>query len=83
MFHASKNLTSNQFYGGINRRFDRRVKQLYRLGYRLHSVPEFGIALMAKQREFERRNNSIPNAIIMHADNAAYRLYLASKLRRH
>lgn len=83
MFHASKNLTSNQFYGGLNRRFDRRVKQLYRLGYRLHSVPEFGIALMAKQNIHDRKNSSIPNAIIMHADNAAYRLYLASKLRRY
>lgn len=83
MLNANKNITSAQFYGGINRRFDRRVKQLYRLGYRLHSVPEFGIALMAKQNIHDRKNSSIPNAIIMHADNAAYRLYLASKLRRY
>lgn len=83
MIHASKNITSAQFYGGINRRFDRRVKRLYRLGYRLHSVPEFGIALMAKSNIHDRKNSSIPNAIIMHADNAAYSLYLASKLRRY
>lgn len=35
-------LTSNQFYGGMNRRFDKRAKRLRKLGfnYEIHQLDE-------------------------------------------
>lgn len=68
-------LTSDQFWGGINRRFDRRLRRLYRMGYRLE-VTEFG-QFMVKRKY--RYLNSVPHALTMYASNrdwnqALYRL---------
>lgn len=67
-----KVLTSNQFWGGLNRRFDRRIGRLYRLGYRLESTDHGPV--MAKRRYCEIR--CVPNCMILHCCNRDYYRFL-------
>jgi hypothetical protein len=41
MIVNGKTVTSNQYYGGLNRRFDRRVRLLSKLGYK-YTRTQFG-----------------------------------------
>ena len=69
--------TSNQFYGGLNRRFDRRARLLHRLGYRYMGTP-FG-AVFVRGAAF--RVESIPAGVVMHADNRAFLDSIRSPMR--
>lgn len=56
-----KNLTDNQYYKGLNNRFDNRCKKLIKIGYKYNNDKVGYI--------FRNMPSSlISNAIIMHAD---------------
>lgn len=63
-------LTSNEYYGGLNRRFDRRARLLRRLGFAYKRIEEANIAVFARGRI--NRPESIPAAVLHHADNLAW-----------
>jgi hypothetical protein len=73
-------MSDNQYWRGLNRRFDRRVALLYRLGFRLASVDNMGYMVRAERRDCDRRG--IPNLAIMYADNRAWLEMLHRVLRR-
>jgi hypothetical protein len=70
-------LSSNQFYGGLNRRFDSRARRLASLGYRYTCSP-FGAVFV---RGSLWRLESIPAGLVMHADNRAFIDALRSPMR--
>ena len=41
-------LTSNEYWGGLNRRFDRRAKLLRRLGFKYETTEYGGVFVRAK-----------------------------------
>ena len=71
-------LTSNQYYGGLNRRFDRRAALLIRLRFK-YVAGEHGAAFVRPR--VCRPANSIPAAMLAHADNRAWFDLLARILR--
>lgn len=80
-----KQLTSNQLYGGLNRRFDRRVGQLRRLGFvyeivRTEYDPRATYAILTRGRH--GRAQIIPASTIMLADNRVYRETVLAKYLR-
>ena len=78
-----KQLTSNQKYGAINRRFDRRAKLLKRLGFTYLRLEEFGFAVFAAANLHDRkRGKTIPASVVQLATNAQWIEILADKLRR-
>lgn len=62
-------LTSNEYYGGLNRRFERRAKLLKRLGFRYEKT-EYG-AVFSRKRSY-RNDGCIPAATLHHADRRAW-----------
>lgn len=58
-------ISSNQWYGGLNRRFDRRARLLRRLGYRYAASP-FGAVFV---RGRGSRLESILAVVVMSAHN--------------
>lgn len=60
-----KNITSHQYYRGLNRRFDKRVFELIRLGAR------FKDGVWANPRGLKA--STVANATIMHADRRHWR----------
>jgi hypothetical protein len=73
------NLTSNQYYGGLNRRFDRRARLLTRLGF-VSNLVETDLRVFTRTRHARKVN--IPAAVLTHADNRAWHEVLASRLYR-
>lgn len=73
------NLTSNQFYGGLNRRFDRRISFLIRFGFR-HVMNEWGAFMVRKGPGV--KDVVIPTGVILFSDNRVWRDKLAFSLRR-
>ena len=73
------NLTSNQFYGAINRRFDRRITFLSRLGFK-HVINEFGAFMVRKIPG--RKDSVISTSAILYAVNTVWRDKLAVALHR-
>ncbi len=67
-----RTLTSNQYYGGLNRRFEKRAKLLKSLGYKYVVHPELKIALFIKHHQFVHRQKVIPAGSVMHASNRAF-----------
>ena len=59
-----KTLTPNQLYGGLNKRFDKRVKVLERLGYVRVRVENNWVVY---RRVRNGRTLDIPAAFVMHA----------------
>lgn len=70
-------LSSNQFYGGLNRRFDRRARRLRSLGYQYTQTP-FGAVFI---RSRFGRLDSIPAGVVMNADNRAFVDSIRSPMR--
>ena len=58
-------MTTNQRYGGLNRRFDRRVALLRRFGFK-YSTPVPGIAVLTRMRY--GRPTNVAASEVMHAD---------------
>lgn len=61
------NITSNQYYGALNRRFDKRACLLRSLGYKYRAT-EFG-GMFIKQQSKHWQTTSIPASVVMVALN--------------
>jgi hypothetical protein len=74
-------LTSNQYWGGLNRRFDRRTRLLMRLGVQCN-----GQGWLSNGRKWDdAQQTRIPtwvmsNQFVMHANNRGFREMLPSLL---
>lgn len=78
-----QSLTSNQYYGGQNRRFDRRAKQLRKFGFRYERIAELDFAVFVRPQRFNpNRKQAIPTAFLFVADNRAWNGKLEEFLRR-
>jgi len=73
-----RHLTTNQFYGGLNRRFEQRASLLRRMGFKYIAVAD-GVAAFTRSLYF--RNHCIAAATVMHADRRSWLDVLASNLR--
>ena len=69
-----KTLTSNQHYGGLNRRFDKRAKRLARMGYTYERTDELGQAFFIPPVLNWRRRytTAIPACFVHAADNRTF-----------
>jgi len=65
-------LTSNQHYGGLNRRFEKRSRRLRSLGFRYQQVEGMNIAVFARLRSSSLKLAAIPVAVLHHADNRSW-----------
>ena len=76
-------LTSNQYYGGINRRFDKRSKLLRKLGFEYMRIEEWGFAVFTRGKNhiYSRKNSTLPVAFVQHADQRAFIDGVRSALR--
>lgn len=72
-------LTSNQHYRGLNRRFDRRAALLSRFGFKYRQVAQ-GLAAFTRVRFGREMNIAAP--VLMHADNRTWQDILATNLYR-
>lgn len=78
-----QSLTSNQHYGAINRRFDRRAARLKSLGFRYERIEQFGIAVFIRgTREIDVKKTTIPASTVAHADNRSFIDILSATCRR-
>jgi hypothetical protein len=68
-------LTSNQYWGGINRRFDRRLKRLVKLGYKLTQTPFF--PMLVKETP-SGRLRAVSVSVVVHAAQPGYIQHLQS-----
>lgn len=69
--------TTNEHYGGINNRFDRRARVLRRLGFTYHRLPELGFAVFKRGEPIVMRTKTIPckaipASTVMHADTRSW-----------
>lgn len=62
-----KRITSNEYYGALNRRFDRRASLLRRLGYK-YTATVYG-GMFVKQQAKHWQTTSIPASIVMVSHN--------------
>jgi hypothetical protein len=70
---AIKDLTSNQYYRGLNKRFDNRVKKLSRAGFYYDKEYNAFIPKKYKNKEAKfKEHYKISNELIMHADNRVF-----------
>ena len=60
-----QNLTKNQYYKGLNNRFDNRVKKLIKNGFYYDPIL---IGFRLKNRPQTNNNNFILNSVVMHSD---------------
>lgn len=69
---APQTLTSNQYYGGLNRRFVKRQRRLLSIGFKY--VPtEHGAMFIRPARYYvTKKMLGIPAALLHHADNRAF-----------
>ena len=74
MIVRGKEVTSNQYYGGLNRRFDRRFRLLRRLGYKYTGTVYGG--MFVKDSYF--KVTSIPASVVMIATNRDFLATLRS-----
>lgn len=70
MVAAVYNLTSNQYYGGLNRRFSRRAALLHRVGFSFDK--EANGWFHPRRERYGRKCWRIPAALLHHADNRAW-----------
>jgi hypothetical protein len=74
-----RNLTSNQHYGGLNKRFERRAALLRRFGFQYRILAP-GVATFYR-RPYHREYN-VPAAAVLHADNRSWLDILDTLLKR-
>lgn len=79
-------MTSNQYYGGLNRRFDQRSALLRRFGFKYQSLVAIPARTGGTMGIFVRdrlgRVQMLPAAEVMHAERRAWRDTLATTLQR-
>jgi hypothetical protein len=88
-FRTTTTITNNQYYGGLNRRFDRRAELLQRLGWKyvICNCDEFPerSSRTASLAVFRRTRRGmcriIPAATVIHADRRSWIDLLRSALR--
>lgn len=73
-------LTSNQYWGAINRRFDKRVARLARMGFK-RITNEFGSFFARGIIRTNGKNQIIPAILLSAADNRLYYERLQQILR--
>ena len=67
-----KSLTSNQYYKGLNNRFEKRVSKLIKAGYRYDKeFPGFYPSTISKMVA-KSRGRLLHNQFVMHADSRAF-----------
>lgn len=66
------NLTSNQYYRGLNRRFDRRAKRLRQLGF-VYRDGGMGFAVFSRMKGANPKfHTHIPACLLSSADNRRF-----------
>lgn len=65
-------LTGNQYYGGLNRRFERRATLLRRLGFKYQHIDGLPMACFVRPEPCRRIPRCIPASTLHHADNRAW-----------
>jgi len=88
MVTMKRMISSNDYYRGLNRRFDRRASRLRRLGFR-YTVPEATVdgrsvklAAIFYRPGLIERGQVISATVVMHSSNREYTDELSSVLRR-
>ena len=74
--NAISQLTSNQYYGAMNKRFNTRAAKLYAMGYRYRIICKGVAAFTYREGSYSERN--IAAAEVMHAHNRGWREVLAT-----
>lgn len=75
-------MTSNQRYGGLNRRFDRRATQLFKAGFHYERIDNLGFAVFTKKIDFQRKTQSIHAQTLLYASKFDWHDVLATHLKR-
>ena len=75
-------MTNNQYYGGLNRRFEKRASLLRRLGWKYELSELYPVALFVRRARYSQKLRAIPAAILHYADNRAWVNVLATELNR-
>jgi len=81
MRKSKSELTSNQYYAGLNRRFDKRMRLLAFMGYDMRRN-EHNCYTKQLQENWHGRIASINASFIMHADKRAFLDELYTQQRR-
>ena len=80
-------LTSNEYYGGLNRRYDNRASLLVRLGFVIKFFPgeksDVRVWCRIRPRSGGDRQDTIQTSTVLYADNRAWRDTLCHILRRY
>jgi hypothetical protein len=71
------NLTSNQYWGGLCKRFDKRVRLLAHMGYKYNNGWKSHSTIWDNKNEKMIPRITITGAQIMHLDNRAWNEFLA------
>lgn len=71
-------LTSNQYYGGLNNRFDKRANKLRRAGWTYTRIVEFNLAVFT--RKLYGRVRTIPAMALMHTNKTEWLTILTNNL---
>lgn len=77
-------LTSNQYYGGLNRRFDKRIRLLHRFGfrYRIDKIGTETFGVLYRKNPFNpHREQCILASELLHSHNRVFRDELRAVLR--
>jgi len=77
-------MTSNQFYGALNRRFDNRARLLRKLGFQYRYVEEIGRAVFSRKgrRLVGNKQDVLTCDIVLVASNRVWRDELSRMLVR-
>jgi len=75
-------MTNNQYYGGLNRRFEKRARLLRKLGWVYTICELYPVGLFTRRSWCPNKQRAIPAAVLHYADNRAWHDVLATELRR-
>lgn len=80
----AQQITSNQYYGALNRRFEARAKLLKRFGFKYERLESHAIAIFTRPstRHTGRPPVTIPAAVVMHAPRRSWLDTLDHELRQ-
>lgn len=76
-----QNLTSNQFYGGMNRRWENRRRLLEKFGFQ-YVRTEFDTVVFARKVPHRTKWETLPTEFVMHANNRSWLDKLSYTLKR-
>lgn len=73
-----RNLTSNEYYGGLNRRFEKRANLLRKLGWKYERLEKYNCAVFV--RNSYHKGRTIAAGTVMNADRRVWNDTLAREL---